>query len=77
MSRAACRKRSGAGLPRSTMVAEKARPSKPVQRPVTCAGESSMRSGCDEEATQIGVQGRASSVSATCGIGRSSARNAA
>ena len=75
MPSAAYKKRSGAGLPRATMVAEKARPSKRGQRPVTVS-ESSMRSGCEEEATQK-AQGSASRVSAMPGIGRSSARKAA
>ncbi len=75
MTRAAWRNRSGAGLPRSTIVALKTWPSNRSQSPVV-RRLSSMRSGWLDEATQIG-RGMASSAAATPGIGRSSARNAA
>ena len=49
--RGGVKKRSGAGLPWATIVAEKARPAKRGQSPVTVS-DSSIRSGCEEEATQ-------------------------
>ena len=74
MVAAAWRKRSGAGLPRATMVEEKMRPSKSGSRPVS-PREWRRRTGSLLDATQDG-RSRAVTASATPAMARSSASKA-
>ena len=75
MRAAACRKRSGNGFARATSAAQKIRPSKRSQRPVSPSVRRIL-SIRPLEATQVGVEILASA-SWMAGTGRSSARCAA